>query len=681
MDWDKLGDQMEKSRLEREAEAARLAVDPGPALDAKPTGRMHDWTKSIGVLYGTPARVGGGWGVAIYPTRQQEALLEVARNRYDETGRYDDGYLKGLEAVSIDKNGRERTLTITEPRGFMHDMSGNAYCRCGTEPRTPERSTRTPGGGPGGPNTHGGPPARRQVQLEDTAPEPAEAPSPTTAITAQHYTDEPGKAPETEVDEAYFHLVEGKEPWPIGETEKPPANARVWTAEDWFDIPADRMFTNYVGDCQPRHADGGILRTTERMAIHAACTRSGMTANNAWTGLAPGADDDVVWVASPDGNGAMRTGPCAEEPQHQAMRDLPGKDGYGRARGTEEIDRPSQAARVRALALHVSEVAQASGIELRREDRPSAPRDGVPRIACYADGGMRVTLGAGVHDRPSTPDLVEETTAIAIARAYARGDDHPQRWQRAVVAGIIAGHHLVQTAGIRTLATTHETTVAAWRDAQKSQDPEAARQERAAVVRLARTTEWDLALPRTERQFRRWDRLVHDRQQRTRGRERPAASHDRGRGERQHGRSRPLQQGVPHPARPNSAGRRVDHSRRQRGTRHPTCRVRSGARRRAQGAGREAIRNQPVIHPTASVSPDATVKRDAVIGPRATVAPGAWVRSGGAVAEGGTVRDNAVVEYKATVGKGAELGSNSTLEMGATMLDRSKTGQACRIDC
>lgn len=345
-----------------------------------------------------------------------------------------------------------------------------------------------------------------------------------TTIAAHHFADEGAKAPENEIDKAYFHLVKAEEPWPIGETEQPPANAKVWTAEDWFDMPPERMFTNYVGDCQPRHADGQILQTAERMAIEAACARSGSTANDAWTGVPGESDADVIWIASRNGAGAMPTAAVEEDAQHRAMRDLPGKDGYGRARGTEDIERPSQAARVRALALHVGEVARASGIELRRETGASAPRDHLPRMACYADGGSRVTLGPGFHERPSTPDLIEETTAVAIARAHARGDEHPQRWQRAVIAGVIAGHHLAQTAGVRTLAPTHEDTVAAWRDKQKERGPEAAREERIAVVQLVRGTEWDLALPRSERQFRQWDRRTQ-----ARGDERPTPVGDAGR--------------------------------------------------------------------------------------------------------------------------------------------------------
>lgn len=136
MDWDKLGERMKKRQAEEEAELERLAVDPGPPLEAKPVDGMHDWTQSIGVLYGTPTKVGDDWGVRIYPTRQQEALIDVRRQEYyDRTEQYDDGYLKGLDAVSIDKNGRVRTLTIAEPRGFVYDMDGNINCTCETTAR------------------------------------------------------------------------------------------------------------------------------------------------------------------------------------------------------------------------------------------------------------------------------------------------------------------------------------------------------------------------------------------------------------------------------------------------------------------------------------------------------------------------------------------------------------------
>lgn len=145
MDWKKLGERMKKSRLKRQAEAARLAVDPGPPLEARPVEGMRDWTRTIGVLYGTPTRVGDGWGIAIHPTRQED-------------GSYDYGYLKGMAAVSIDRNGRGRAVTITEPRdAFVYDMEGNPYCRCATRPRTPERPAA--------------------IRNGNQAPEPARAPA------------------------------------------------------------------------------------------------------------------------------------------------------------------------------------------------------------------------------------------------------------------------------------------------------------------------------------------------------------------------------------------------------------------------------------------------------------------------------------------------------------------------
>ena len=169
MDWNKLGERMKKSRAEREAEAARLAVDPGPP-EATAVEGIRDWTKSIGVLYGTPTRVGDGWGVAIYPTRQQEALLEVARHDYeDKTGRYDDGYMQGLPAASIDKNGTVRTLTISDTRqDFVYDIDGNAYCRCKTVPRTPERAG----------SQHAAAANGRGIETGERLPEPAKAPQP-----------------------------------------------------------------------------------------------------------------------------------------------------------------------------------------------------------------------------------------------------------------------------------------------------------------------------------------------------------------------------------------------------------------------------------------------------------------------------------------------------------------------
>ena len=114
---------------------------------------MHDWTKEIGVLYGTPAKLHDGWGITICPTRQQDALIDNRRLEYQESGAYDDGYMEGLPAVSIDKSGHVRQLTIRDAgRGWRYDMYGNSQIDCGTEPRgrpsEPERKPIQRGGDP-----------------------------------------------------------------------------------------------------------------------------------------------------------------------------------------------------------------------------------------------------------------------------------------------------------------------------------------------------------------------------------------------------------------------------------------------------------------------------------------------------------------------------------------------------
>ena len=73
---------------------------------------------------------------------RMNAAGAAAGQKHEDSGSYDQGYLEGMAAVSIDKNGRARAVTITEPRNaFVYDTGGNAYCRCATRPRTPERST------------------------------------------------------------------------------------------------------------------------------------------------------------------------------------------------------------------------------------------------------------------------------------------------------------------------------------------------------------------------------------------------------------------------------------------------------------------------------------------------------------------------------------------------------------
>ena len=186
------------------------------------------------------------------------------------------------------------------------------------------------------------------------------------------------------------------------------------------------------------------------------------------------------------------------------MRDLPGAHGYGRARGTENIDRPDQTARATALSLRIDDIARGSGIDLERDERKADP-SGLPSITGHADGGVTMTLGAGWTSGPSTPDLFEEATAVAIGRAYQLGRPGQDRAARATIAGIIAGHQLVQNAGLKTIAATHGETVSDWRRQVKSAEPETGDRETRAVIELAGRTETDLALPRTDRQKKRWN--------------------------------------------------------------------------------------------------------------------------------------------------------------------------------
>ena len=237
----------------------------------------------------------------------------------------------------------------------------------------------------------------------------------TTAIASRHYAEQAAGGDQEAIEQVYFHLVRGEQPPPLGEAEAPPASARVWKGEDWLDTAPDGLFTSYCGDCQPRAADGEVLQTAERLAIAAARARDGMHGPEAWANVDATAGADAIWIAATGERGAIRVAQVAETDQHSAMRDLSGKNGYGRARGTENIDRPDQKARTAALALHVDEIARGSGIELARDDRSEAIDGQLARLEVHADGGTRATLGRGWAPTPSIPDLVDEATAVAVA--------------------------------------------------------------------------------------------------------------------------------------------------------------------------------------------------------------------------------------------------------------------------
>ena len=126
-------------------------------------------------------------------------------------------------------------------------------------------------------------------------------------------------------------------------------------------------------------------------------------------------------------------------------------------------------------------------------------------ITSHADGGVTMDLTMGWTGEPSRPDLVEEATPVAIGRTYQKAEPGPHRVERATIAGITAGHQLVQNAGLQTMSVTHGETVAEWRRTLRTRDRAAADREARAVVELTRRIETDLALPRTSREMRQWD--------------------------------------------------------------------------------------------------------------------------------------------------------------------------------
>ena len=338
----------------------------------------------------------------------------------------------------------------------------------------------------------------------------------------EHFAEQPPGVSDKDLEAMYFHIVAAEEPRALGEGSDPP-DTRVWTAEDWFELPPEKMFSPPIGDSQPRNEDGEILGTAERLAVTAGAHANRQTPVGTWVWAAPGSTGPTFWMDASGTGQAVLVGKVTEKSETAAMRDLPGKDGYGRARGTEHIHRPSQSARVTALALHCTEIAEASGIEIVREtsetgpgDRQAQPGyDASPNLASYQDGGVRATLGPGNFSRPSTPDLVDEIAAITIARAWqheradaekaggTRDRQDNNRIQRATIAGLIATDHLVQSAGMHTMTSEWGERVAKWVADIKQHGPEQAQAEIRRTVELTRRLEWDLRLPRNPRQIER----------------------------------------------------------------------------------------------------------------------------------------------------------------------------------
>ena len=338
----------------------------------------------------------------------------------------------------------------------------------------------------------------------------------------KHFAEPRPEVSDKALETVYFHIVRAEEPMPLGDDAVPPAHARVWSADDWFKLPGARMFAPAIGDWQPRNEEGKTLKTSERLAVIAGAHAIRNTGIGTWVWAAGEVKDATFWIGASGTERATLVGKVAESRETAAMRDLPGKDGYGRARGTEHLDRPDQAARITALALHGKEIAEASDIEIVRET-PEATADArntqpgaitIPELACYRDGAVRATLGPGHFNQPTVPDMVNEIATVAISRAWQleraesrktgnHPDQEPERIGRATMAGLIASHHLTQSAGVRTIVTGWDEHVTTWVANLKKHGPEHARAEMRRTVELTRHLEWDLQLPRNPRQIQR----------------------------------------------------------------------------------------------------------------------------------------------------------------------------------
>ena len=141
-----------KAQAEHRKEKAALAeISRQDKLDDQgayhpPPDHGPDWRREMGEMYGWPHPCGNEWGICIVPTRQQSRQIHERHQDACSRDDYDTDYLKGEIAVSIDKSGQERAVTITDSRdyGTRYDMNGTEMVVCRTRPR--DRAVDTPPG-------------------------------------------------------------------------------------------------------------------------------------------------------------------------------------------------------------------------------------------------------------------------------------------------------------------------------------------------------------------------------------------------------------------------------------------------------------------------------------------------------------------------------------------------------
>lgn len=104
--------------------------------------------------------------------------------------------------------------------------------------------------------------------------------------------------------------------------------------------------------------------------------------------------------------------------------------------------------------------------------------------------------------------------AIAWGHEYNKGKRPGAELDRAVVAGVIAGHEIVQSAGIRyPMGPDYSEHVSRWaRGHRESGTPERMATEADAVTRLATAAEWRMRVPTTPRDRSRWERMRKERE-------------------------------------------------------------------------------------------------------------------------------------------------------------------------